>query len=140
MKKGVAAAALVAALALAGCSNDSETISGSVESVVGELKEAAVDEVFQVEVTGYIVGGNPASDIGISDDEKSVLNVYPEAQVSEWGFIKATFPEPSEELNEIIAENESPTGFTRVTVTGTSDGDDYGSMWTMVRNCEIKFD
>ena len=55
MKKGIAAAALVAVLALAGCA---QTVEGSVETVVKECKEFTTDTDVRVTVTG-VVDGDP---------------------------------------------------------------------------------
>lgn len=140
MKKSIAAAVLVAVLALAGCSDTKETISGSVDTVTEALEEASVDDEFEVEVTGYILGKDPAKAVHGSDEDHSAIFLYQDTEAEEQGYIDAIFHETPDEINELINENTSPTGARRITIVGTSSGKDYGKMYTIVRDCEIKFD
>lgn len=59
MKKGFAAAALVAVLALAGCA---QTVEGSVETVVKECKEFPTDASVNLVITGRVDGDPYQSD------------------------------------------------------------------------------
>ncbi|OUO45576.1 hypothetical protein B5F79_09260 [Olsenella sp. An285] len=59
MKKGIAAAALVAVLALAGCA---KTVEGSVETVVKECKEFPTDASVNLVITGRVDGDPYQSD------------------------------------------------------------------------------
>ena len=143
MRKGIAAAALVAVLAIAGCAQtqtEENVISGSVDTVVSTLEEASVDDEFTVEVTGYIIGDEPANSLAGSDVDHSTLDLYQDTAKDEYGYIKAVFHETDDEINDLIAHSTSTSTTRRVTIVGTSSGKDYGKMYSIVRDCEIKFD
>ena len=141
MRKGLAVvAALVAALSLAGCSQDGgSVISGSVSTVYEKIKDLPVDGSARVEVTGYILGDEPAKSIYGSKEHHSTLHIYDGAKESEPYFI-ALFEEQPDELNDLIQDSTSTSTIRRVTVTADLDASNYGVIGTPIDNCEIKFD
>ena len=101
MKKGIAAAALVAVLVLAGCA---QTVEGSIDTVVAECQEFPTDATVHVVVTGR-VDGEP----NLNDDRESITARLSDGLDS--GTVMCTFENSSQELIDDLSG--------RVTIEGT---------------------
>lgn len=139
MKRGIIAIAVAAVIVLSGCAVENNVITGGVDTVTEALSEVPVDEVLKVEVTGYILEDGPARTVHGSDEYHSTVPVFQDAKAVGSGYISAMFRETPDELNELIESNTSMPGMQRVTIVGTSSGGDYGEVFSVIRDCEIKF-
>ena len=140
MKKGIVAIAVAAVIVLAGCAAENNVITGGVDTVTEAMSEVPVDEELIVEVTGYILEDDPARAAYGSDEYHSTVPIFQDAKAVDSGYISAMFRETPDELNELIESNTSMPGMQRVTIVGTSSGGDYGEVFSVIRDCEIKFD
>lgn len=131
---------MVAVLALAGCAEEKNVISGGVDTVTEALSEIPVDDEYIIEVTGYILENDPARTVHGSNEYHSTVPIFQDAEAEDSGYISAMFHEMPSELNELIEKNASMPGMQRVTIVGTGSGGDYGEAFSVVRDCEIKFD
>lgn len=139
MRKIVAVAAIVLSLVAAGCSAQGQTIKGSVDTVIDEAGDMSVDDEFNVEVTGYIIGDEPAGSLGGSDEEHATLQLYEGTTEEEQGYIIAAFSETPEELNDLIIQSTSDGPIRKVTIKGKSKGRLVGTVFMSMHYCEIVF-
>lgn len=139
MRKIVVVAAIVLSVAGAGCSAQAQTIKGSVDTVIDEAGDMSVDDEFNVEVTGYIIGDEPAGSLGGSDDEHATLTIYEGPAEEEQGYVIAAFRETPEELNDLIVHSTSNGPVRKVTIRGESKGRLVGTVFMSMHYCEIVF-
>ena len=135
VKIAIAIATAFTVVIFTGCSSK-PAISGSVGTVYEQLKDIAVDETVSVEVTGYILEEEPANRLAGSSEHHSTLNIYDSTEESN-PYIIAVFAETPDELNNIVAESGSVGPIRRVTVTGEISGNNIGSLYSSMYNCEI---
>lgn len=138
----IVAAALVGTLALVGCDGATK-VSGNVHDVMQQMLDAPVDSDFSVEVTGYIDANKaPGELLGTDGEPCGTVELHQDGDMTDdGGYIIAVFDGSKSDLEDLIDDNASSiSSIERVTVTGTAEGKDVGSHFTVLYDCQIKFE